>query len=151
MTNAVASGLVVVGLATLVVFGATVLGVFNIPINIEHVVERGHTDALTLLPAYQAGICEGKWVGYNITSGTVLVACGVPDTSPPQCLLVGYRVTENMGASVLVDDAYNTTAYVDYCYKAYNRAGFLNWNDSGTWVTAPLDLKAAIISAYGEP
>jgi hypothetical protein len=128
-----------------------VLGVFNIPINGTHVRERNHTQAEALLPAYRSGVCDAKWVGYNITAGMVLVACKLPNTNPAQCLLVGYRVTENVGETVLVEDAYNTTAYVDLCSRAYNRKGFLGWDDAGTWLVAPLDLKAAIISAFGEP
>jgi len=137
------------GLCALVLLA--VVSIFGIPLNETHITEREHTQALELLPAYKSGVCEGKWVGYNITSGEVLVACGIPGTNPPQCLLVGYRVTENMGSTILTDEAYNTTAYVTDCYKAYKRTGFLDWDNAGTWVAAPLDLKAAIISAFGAP
>jgi len=140
----------VFGLCVLVVLGA-VLAFTDISINKAHVTERGHTRALELLPTYQSGVCNGKWVGYNITQGIVMISCGIPNTAPPECLIVSYRVTENAGAAVLVDDAYNTTAYVDLCYKARTRPGFSGWDDAGTWITAPLDLKAAIISAFGTP
>lgn len=130
------------------IFG--VVGMVGISINETHVAERGHTKASTLLPAYREGVCAGKWVGYNIAAGTILVACGIKDTT--KCLFVVYRVTENMGMVVLsADDAYNTTCYVDDCKKAKSRDGYLDWEDDGTWLTAPLDLKAALISAFGEP
>lgn len=129
------------GLCVLVLFAA----VLGIPINDAHIEARGHTQAQTLLPAYKAGVCEGKWVGYNIASGEILVACGVPDTHPPQCLLVGYRVTENAGATILGSEAYNTTAYVTDCYKAYKRSGFMKWS------MVPIDLRASIVSVFGRP
>ena len=88
-----------------------------IPLNKAHITERGHTEALSLFPAYQSGACAGKWVGYNITQGIVMVVCGIPD-NPSECLYVSYRVTENAGTTILVGEAYNTTAYVDLCYKA---------------------------------
>lgn len=134
-------------LLALVAFGAVAL--VGISINEIHVAERGHTKASTLLPAYREGVCAGKWVGYNIVAGTILVTCGIKDTT--KCLFVVYRVTENMGTIVLSDDAYNTTCYVDDCQKARGRDGYLDWNDDGTWLTAPLDLKAALISAFGKP
>lgn len=153
MSKSVVSYALMLGLCFLVVllFGIAVLGMFDIPINGAHVRERGHTRAELLLPAYRSGVCKGKWVGYNLTAGVVMVACGIPNTNPSECLVVSYRVTENAGATVLVEDAYNTTAYVGYCSKVYNRKGFSGWDDEGTWLVAPLDLKAAIVSAFGKP
>lgn len=127
------------------------LATINIPINIDHIEARGHTRALELIPAYQAGVCDGKWVGYNIATGIVMVSCGIPNTAPPECLVVSYRITEDAGNTILVGEAYNTTAYVDYCYKIKSRPGFSNWDDTQAWASAPLDLKAAIISAFGLP
>jgi hypothetical protein len=139
----------VVGLVLLGGGIAEPAAVVAIPLNETHIEDRGHTQALELLPAYKTGVCEGKWVGYNITTGIIRVVCGIPDSQ--NCLVVIYRVTENAGATVLVGEAYNCTAYVAPCYKAYSRAGYSDWESEDTWITASLDLKASIISAFGNP
>ena len=155
--------LMVVGL-----FGLTILGgggtaptqalsrvnTFSLPIDYAHIEKHGHASAIELVKIYETGVCEGKWVGYNVTQGRVLVACRIKDTTPPACLLVSYQITENHGSTLLVEGpegAHHITAYVDECWRAYKRNGYSNWDDAGTWVVAPLDLKAAIISAFGEP
>lgn len=130
----------------------------NIPERVEHITERGHLDALALLPAYQDGVCSGKWVGYSITRGQVMVKCRLPDTTPPKCLFVFYKVTENRGTKMMPPGKeYNPTCLVEECwkytkeYQDWNNSSAWGWDNAGTWVVAPLDLKAAIISAFGSP
>ena len=133
-----------------VVVGLLFLCMLGIALNTPHILERGHTDALPHLSTYRDGTCDGKWVYYSLSRGTILVACGLRETSnPKQCLFVPFRVTEDMGSRVLErGEAYNTTVFVTPCWKAKSYAaenGYMEWQQ------VPLDQRAAIVSVFGNP
>ena len=120
-----------------------------ISLNTDHMEERGHTDALANLATYESNECNGKWVYYSLTRGTVMVVCGLhTNQEPKQCLFIPFRVTENNGETILgEDEAYNCTAYVDACYKGNKFAG----GEEGyqPWLKVPLDKRSAIKDAFG--
>lgn len=129
--------------------GIFILMMLGIALNIPHIVARGHTKALGMLPTYRNNSCDGKWVYYSLTQGTIMVACGLENTRPKRCLFIPFRVTENMGRHILKrGEGYNCTVFVDYCYKGkqYN-----NKNGFQPWGQVPLDLRAAIVGVFGEP
>lgn len=129
--------------------GIGLLMMLGLALNIPHIKARSHTKAFGMLPTYRDHSCDGKWVYYNITRGTIMVACGLENTHPKKCLFIPFRVTENMGSRILTrDEGYNCTVFVDYCYKGKQYDGK---NGYQPWGQIPIDLRAAITGVFGEP
>ena len=158
MTRAVKSMMVLGILAMGVVAVSGVLSQsILIPVNEEHIRERGRAHVLPVMGHYREGGCDGKWVYYSPTTGQIMVVCGIPDTNPKECLFIPFKVTEILNGEIVVldaDDAYNNTVVVDRCWKGNRYKG--TWNEPGErgfvkWVEVPLDLRSAIKQVFGRP
>lgn len=137
------------------IFGIILIGVVAmtliLPLDIGHVKERGHDAAELIHADYRDGVCDGKRVWYNITTGQIMIECQLQcQEPPPMCGLLIFQVTESAGTIVLTKDARTVTVYVVECHVIRNiyvnrNGGFLEW------AVVPLDIKSAIQTTFGEP
>lgn len=129
----------------LTVFAVAIVAVVNVPFNADHAEERGHVEASAIDRSYRGGECEDKRVYYSRAGGTLLVSCRLPETSPPRCGVLVFRVTENLGKRILPRDvAYNATVHVTECWKVPDE-GYQEW------ARVDPSLRGAIGEMFGAP